>query len=133
MRRLSLVIFILFFGIVIFFTLTGNAIYDWITPEVSIAMVNRTIIHDGMPYYKVSEDVLNEDGTVFEIVSEFGFSRELFYLRKIEIHYIDDALDWEDGYIYVAVADLRPGTQLLLFPNASYHDNSRVRIGKKIG
>jgi hypothetical protein len=127
LKRLSLGVFLLFILVLVFFTFFGNAIYDRLTPEVAAVTVGGAVSTNDMSFIRVSKDVLGEDGKVFEVISEAGFSRELFYLRALEIDYTEDLYDWEEGTIYVTEG-LRPGTRLLLFPDDSHHDRDRVRI-----
>ena len=127
MRRLSLAVFLLFIGILVFFTFFGNTVYDWITPEVSVCIVGGTTTYENKSYMRVNKEAIGEDSRAFEIVSESGFSRELYYLRVVEIEYVEDLFDWEEGYIYVTEG-LRPGIQLLLSSEGSHKDGDHVRV-----
>ena len=127
MKRGWVIVFLLFLGILAFFTFFGDTVYDWMTPEVSAYTVRGSFTYMDASYQSIPMETLTDGGTVFEIVSEQGFSRELFALREIEIEYIEDLFDWEEDVLYLTKA-LRSGTRLLLDPDGSHKNGTRVRV-----
>lgn len=77
------------FLLLVFFSLAGNSIYNWITPKVPVQNLNGKNILDGEEYVQISREALTEGNTIYIVTSSQGFSRTVYQIWKQEVEYID--------------------------------------------
>lgn len=77
------------FLLLVFFTLAGNSIYNWITPKVPVQKVDGKNILDGEEYVQISREALTDGNMIYIVTSSRGFSRTVYQIWKQEVEYID--------------------------------------------
>lgn len=70
------------FLVLLFFTFYGNAVYEKITPKVESIMINQMVYIDEKRYCPIDNSAFTEDGFIYVITAEAGFSRTIYRLEK---------------------------------------------------
>ncbi|GHU91565.1 hypothetical protein FACS1894202_13230 [Clostridia bacterium] len=115
MKRVFVILTVILFAALIFFSVFGETLYDAITPQVETVRYTEG--------YPLPNTVLTSDGCVYVMLSEQGFSRTLYSVTKREISYRE-----VDGLIYVSLG-LRSGDRIVFeFDNVALNGAKRVRV-----
>lgn len=78
----GVVITVLLLLLLIFFTLYGDDIYKKITPKVPVTAPTETYLKE---YALIEPGYLTEDGSLYLVASESGFSRTIYRIRKQKV------------------------------------------------
>lgn len=81
------------FLLLVFFTLTGDRIYNRITPKVPIKNLSGWNERDGERYVMVPREALTAGNAVYIVTSSQGFSRTIYRIWKKEVEYIENPSD----------------------------------------
>lgn len=129
MRRLSYVFAALLLLLLILLTISGGRIYEWITPDVEAIRLNRYYNKGDERYIMIPKSALTDDGSVYVIASEQGFSKQLYYVHKKTLNYIE--LPEADGaFVYVTTKEIASGSMIINPIDSEMHfeDGEKVII-----
>lgn len=91
-RIFLIAVTVLLFLLLVFFTLFGDAVYKWITPEVTVQKFNMVEV-DGKRYACVPKEALTKERCVYFVTSEQGFSRVIYRIWKYQAESVENASD----------------------------------------
>ncbi len=128
MKRISVLCAALLLLLLIFFTLYGNRIYEYITPKVKVRVIQATVTYGGSEYVTIPREALTEDGSVYIVTSEQGFSRTLYYVHKDKVSFVE-LPEIDQSSVYVS-SGVRRGDRIVVEPeeNLSLEDGDRVIV-----
>lgn len=109
-KRLSVIITVGFFVLMIICTLFGKKLYEWITPKVSVQMPKTVVYEDGERYIRVPKSAVTEEETIYVVTAESGFSRKIYRIREVEVEYIENEADPSE---YLMTTRLPQGSMLV--------------------
>ncbi|GHV06036.1 hypothetical protein FACS1894217_03950 [Clostridia bacterium] len=115
MKHVFVILAVILFVALIFFSIFGESLYDAIVPKV------KTVVYmEGQP---LPNAAITSDGCVYVVLSEQGFSRVLYSVTKREISYRE-----LDGLVYVS-SGLRSGDRIVVeVADVTLDDTKRVRV-----
>ena len=80
------------FLVLLFFTFYGNAVYEKITPKVESVKLNQMVFKEEKEYCPIDNDAFTEEGELYVITAESGFSRTIYRLEKYRpVEVMEDA------------------------------------------
>lgn len=81
------------FLLLVFFSLAGDSIYQWVTPKVPVFSLKGLIERDGNRYARLPGSALTAEDCVYTVTASQGFSRTIYQIWKVEVEYIEDSYD----------------------------------------
>lgn len=127
MKRLSYIFVTLLLLLLIFFTLFGGCIYELITPHAEVMRLNSYYKKDDEIYLRIPKTALTEDGCVYIISAEQGFSKVLYYVHKKALDYIE-LPDADNEFVFVTKKQIAEGTIII----SEVNQNRQFKDGDKI-
>jgi hypothetical protein len=129
MKRLSYIFVALLLLLLIFFTLFGGRIYELITPRVEVMRLNSYYKKDNEIYIRIPKAALTEDGCVYIVSAEQGFSKVLYYVHKKDLDYIE-LPDADNAYVYATKKQIAEGAMIIVEVKQSrqFKDGDKVIV-----
>lgn len=112
------------FLVLIFFTFYGNAVYEKITPKVESLKINQVVRIDEKRYCPIENSAFTEEGFLYVITAESGFSRTIY---RLEIYRPVEVIEDEEQNRKLVAASEVHGKQIAAVPEG-LKEGSQVLI-----
>lgn len=126
MKKALTICVALFSAVIIFFSLFGERIYYATKPHVKEYRVTAsTSMDSGETYMLVPKSCVSEDGKVYILSSQAGFSLTISTVTEREV--VTEPFDW-DKSLLIAISGVSHGDVLASNPDRELKDGARVVI-----
>lgn len=124
MKRVSVITMLVLLLIIVFFTIFGKNIYECITPKVLVTEVNASTTINNISYLIIPRTALTEDGCVYLVSGEQGFSRMIYTVKKQMVRY--EEYPKLDAASYYVTSGISQGITIISQVNRDFEDGDRV-------
>lgn len=105
-------------------TLFGDRIYHAITPSIEVSKSRQNLL-DGERYIEVPVDAVTQDGILYYLSAEQGFSRTIYRLKKVTVE--NERISPNEGSILVK-ADIPSGGLVVKNPELVQNLQDEVQV-----